>query len=260
MTHKRQLKRRDVLAGMGAIGLLSVGAGLGWGRPPAYTQYTYAQSTGESSDSILRVAWYETYNGVVQETQGSTTTTDANATLDPAQSPAYIEEASGPIITLPDVVPGDEGTLFVGLEAVDVASNVYFLPTLTGTADNGINEPERRAGDTTDGASGGELQEYVEVRVYEDTGVLGSGIGACDGRFVGDPELTNGWTAMADLDGVFPERDLLRECLQPGSTFCLGLEWRIPEDVGNVIQTDSVAFTLAFTAEECVEGTVEGSE
>jgi hypothetical protein len=76
---------------------------------------------------------------------------------------------------------------------------------------------------------------------------------------VGDPELTNGWTAMADLDGVFPERDLLRECLQPGNTYCLGLQWRIPEDVGNVIQTDSVEFTLAFTAEECVEGTVEGT-
>jgi hypothetical protein len=34
-------------------------------------------------------------------------------------------------------------------------------------------------------------------------------------------------------------------------THCFGLAWWVPEDVGNVIQSDSVSFDLGFYTEQC---------
>lgn len=235
---------------MGAIGFLSVGAGLGWGGRPPYTQYTYAQAVGNTDNSILRVAWYETYNGTVQETQGSTTSAGVNVTLDPDQSPAYVADAPGPVIVLPDVMPGDSGALYVGLEAVELSTQVWVRLTPLVTDENGLREPELSVGDT---AAEGELQDAVRVRIFEDVGV--AGIGACDGRFIGEPTLTGGsqfvplTTAAADLaDGVS-----LVDCLETGANYCLGFEWELPEGVGNDVQSDSVEFGLEFVGIPCGE-------
>lgn len=253
MTSK-QLNRRQVLAGLGAVGFLTVGAGLGVGRRPNFTRYTYAQTVGDTNDAVLRVAWYESYNGTVQETQTGTAdgTEDVNATLDPGTDPAFVEEASGPVISLPNVMPGDEGRLLVGLQAVTEPTKVWFRPTLTATAENGINEPERRAGDTTDGADGGELQDAVGVRIFRDNGV--AGVGACDGsRMIGEDWLTSGEPTLATVDADFTDGVQLVDCLQPDGTYCLGLEWQIPADWGNEIQGDSVEFALEFVGLPCSE-------
>jgi predicted ribosomally synthesized peptide with SipW-like signal peptide len=42
-----------------------------------------------------------------------------------------------------------------------------------------------------------------------------------------------------------------RECFNADATHCFGFAWWVPIDVGNVIQGDSVAFDLAFLAEQC---------
>ena len=42
-----------------------------------------------------------------------------------------------------------------------------------------------------------------------------------------------------------------RECFNADATYCFGFAWWVPIDVGNVIQGDSVAFDLAFLAEQC---------
>lgn len=247
-----QLKRRQVLAGVGALGALgAAGAGLGWtGRHHGYTNYTYAQTIGDTDDSVVQVAWYETYNGQLQETQNGTDS-GVNATLDPNSEPLYVEDATGPVISLDGVMPGDRGQLMIGLAATADPTNVWLRPTVSATAENGRNEPERKAGDTTDGV--GELQNAVQVRLWKDTGVLDSGIGGCDGRLLGDPELTSGATALSVVGEQFSDGTLLADCLQPDSTTCVGLTWELPAETGNEIQTDSVEFGLEFVAIPCSE-------
>ena len=41
---------------------------------------------------------------------------------------------------------------------------------LTSTPDNGINNPEVEAGDVSDGAAGGELQNYLSFIFWNDDG------------------------------------------------------------------------------------------
>jgi hypothetical protein len=244
--------RRSVLAGavgLGAIGATGTGLGL-LGRRP-YTHYTYAQTVGDTNDAVLRVAWYETYNGQVEETQRGVDS-DANATLDPAVEPLYVEDAPGPIVDLTGVMPGDSGSLVIGLEAVEEAARVWFRPTLDATDENGINEPEAKAGDTT--AAQGELQDRVSVRIWRDEGVLDSGFGRCDGRYTsGERQFTDGQVPLAEVDGLLPDGVELVDCLEPGANYCVGLTWDLPAETGNEIQTDSVDFSLQFVGIPCSE-------
>ncbi len=40
-------------------------------------------------------------------------------------------------------------------------------------------------------------------------------------------------------------------CFPGRETYCVGFEWRLPERVGNEVQSDSVSFDLGFYAEQC---------
>lgn len=42
-----------------------------------------------------------------------------------------------------------------------------------------------------------------------------------------------------------------RECFVGSSTYCLGIEWWLPVDHGNEVQSDSAAFDLGFYTEQC---------
>jgi predicted ribosomally synthesized peptide with SipW-like signal peptide len=59
---------------------------------------------------------------------------------------------------------------------------------------------------------------------------------------------------MADLsDGVALDGNRgteERDPFAPATTQCLGLEWELPEDTGNEVQSDSVGFDLGFYAEQ----------
>jgi predicted ribosomally synthesized peptide with SipW-like signal peptide len=42
-----------------------------------------------------------------------------------------------------------------------------------------------------------------------------------------------------------------RECFANSTTHCVTLQWELPADVGNEVQSDSVAFDVGFYAEQC---------
>jgi predicted ribosomally synthesized peptide with SipW-like signal peptide len=48
-----------------------------------------------------------------------------------------------------------------------------------------------------------------------------------------------------------PGDDPARDCFDASATQCFGFAWWVPRDVGNVIQSDSVAFDLGFYTEQC---------
>ncbi|MFQ3293266.1 MAG: hypothetical protein ACI9PP_000090 [Halobacteriales archaeon] len=249
---KGRYNRRTILAGMGA-GALAITAGVSvvvTRGPQPYTKYTYAATQVEQE--ALRVAWYETYNGRPLESQGNDTAANVSETLDPDESPVYVDDVTGPVIELVDVLPGDSGRLHVGLEAVaDDPVTITMSGSLDGNQENGVTEPELVAGDVT---PDGELATSLEMTVWRDSGVetLG-GFGACDGT-QGPGEETIGTGTLETVLDEFENDVQLVDCLaSQARTYCIGVDWNLPIETSNQIQSDEVAFTLAFTPSLCEE-------
>jgi predicted ribosomally synthesized peptide with SipW-like signal peptide len=59
------------------------------------------------------------------------------------------------------------------------------------------------------------------------------------------------WYCETDENGDVPPGDGEDVCIPNSHTRCVGFEWWIPFEVGNEIQTDSVAFDLEFYTEQC---------
>ncbi|TSD08882.1 hypothetical protein DP107_17845 [Haloglomus irregulare] len=255
--------RRQLLTGIGGGALAIGGLTLGQ-RPPRFSTYTYAAPDDDTDDRRLRVAWYETYNGaLVGSTDGDGTETDADAVLDSERSPGYVEEAtfvtdvSGPVISVGNVLPGDTGTVVVGLEVVETEPSepldVWIAGSITGADEHGINEPERTDGDTT--PDRGELGDDAVVEVWID----GSPLRGCDGirnfeeslesPLVARSSFTNAFAPSTDIGGA--DGALALDCLDPGSLRCVALRWELPADVDNRSQGDALGFEFAFAGGPC---------
>jgi len=192
MTYGSPLTRRKLLAAIGGVGLLAVGPRVvgALGHDPAFTQYTYAQSTGPT----LRVAWYERYNGTLAEesnrfTDGAPLTNDSDSFNASGDDGRFVDVtgpdavAAGPVLSIPNAQPGDGGLLLIGLRADGADARAWLSIEAYEFAENSLTEPERTEGDgTTDGTAtdAGELQDYVDVECWYDTGRLG--VGSCNGR------------------------------------------------------------------------------
>ncbi|MFW6458644.1 MAG: hypothetical protein ACOCY6_04430 [Halodesulfurarchaeum sp.] len=255
------ITRRQLLAGLGGATIVFGGTALAR-RPPTFTQYTYAEPTDDTSDGILRIAWYETRNGTFVENQGGTDDGE-EVTLDPDVTPEYLLEATertdvaGPVLTLSNVLPGDFGTLVVGLEVVEEEAPdpiaLWLAGELTESAENGINEPERSAGDTTPDT--GELDEAATIEVWSDSSVLGS----CDGLRTLEESLRAPIVERDSFSSVFdPAAAIVNEgvrvfddCLGPGTIRCVALGWALPKNTGDQVQGDSLAFDFHFAAGPC---------
>jgi hypothetical protein len=229
------INRRRLLGVLGGTGVAAyLGLGYATGDP---VRYTYASS--HSCDGYtLDAEWRETY------TRNGETTLLENTTSSDGVEP---DESS--IIQLSNVLPGDRGTVSFRVTAdkttTDASDTVS--PTLgfeiVETAENGIIDPEEEAGDTTENT--GELQEYLDLTIWENTGILGvDALGADD--------LTQQITEPTIAEGTFAEvaDSLNNETLGNISTdsdesVSVTLRWEFADDAGiNVTQTDSVTFTL----------------
>ncbi|WP_340098333.1 hypothetical protein [Salinibaculum salinum] len=254
-----QLTRRELLAGIG-LGTLGVGGvSLGHNRPP-YSLYTYA-ADGDLDDRRVRVAWYERYNGAVQETHDGSATLDFDATLDPDGPPAYLEEATfvtdttGPVLSVGNVLPGDAGTLVIGLEVVDsddfIAEplDIWVQTRLRADSEGSLTDPEIDAGDVT--PDDGELDEELFVELWRD----GAPLGSCNGHkdftesleapIVARSPMSDAFGAASDVGDTDGQRVL--RSVSPGQSRCIALAWDFPVSTAtNRSQGDSVAFDLVF--------------
>jgi hypothetical protein len=254
-----QITRRELLAGIGAGALGFGGLSLVEGSPE-FHYYTYA-ADGDVDDRRVRVAWYERYNGAFQETHNGTTDPGFDSALDPDTAPAYIEEATyvtdvaGPVLTLGNTLPGDEGTLVVGLEVVDdddfIAEplDIWLQARLTGDSENGINGPELAASDTT--ATDGELDDEVYVELWRD----GAPLGSCNGEKDFLESLESPIVARSPMSVAFgPTSDVgdddgqrILSSIDPGQSRCVALAWAFPQETAtNRSQGDSVTFEFVF--------------
>jgi hypothetical protein len=256
-----ELTRRELMAGIGGGSLVVGGLSLRR-RTPRFTNYTFAAPADDTTDSLLRIAWYETYNGDFVENHAGTSD-GYNDTMDPTATPSPVREASdviegsGPVLALDDVLPGDRGTLVVGLDVDEQATDpveIWFRGAVTDDAENGVNEPEYAAGDDTPEA--GELDEAAVVELWMDE----SPIGSCDGLRNYDEALRAPLVARAPFASAFGPSTgvgseagvrLFDTCLDPGTLRCVALSWSLPEDASDRVQGDSLAFDFAFAAGPC---------
>lgn len=253
--------RRELLAGIGLGTLGTYGTTLSRGQP-RYTHYTYA-ADGDPDDRRIRVAWYERYNGVFQETQAGTDDPGFDTTLDPDSAPEYVTEATfvtdveGPVLTVGNVLPGDRGTLVVGIEVADDDTlvpepvDVWLRAGIDADTENGINGPEQAAGDTS--GTNGELDDELVVELWRD----GAPLGSCNGRRDFTEALEGSIVEPAPVSVAFgPASDVgdadgrrVLTSLDPGQSRCIAVQWTLPiESATNRSQGDGVVFDLRFGA------------
>ncbi len=89
----------------------------------------------------------------------------------------------------------------------------------------------------------GELQKYLKFNVWMDNG---AGDHACNNIKDGDETYTA--TNVSAADGIWPIVDSSVANAKPILDGCVGIEWSIDKNVGNIIQTDSLMGDITFTA------------
>jgi predicted ribosomally synthesized peptide with SipW-like signal peptide len=171
------------------------------------------------------------------------------------QSDGYPDQEH--LIELADVKPGDTGEITFSIHNCGNPGYLWldFL-NLTG-GENGMTEPEA----TVDDDGGSELAENVYVRLWYDedcnnafdggerTIYPDSGYASVRTLFDSAGQSVAGGRRL-ELDGD-PYGSSGRDPVPGnGTTLCIGLEWTIPTDVGNEIQTDSLGFDLRGYTEQ----------
>jgi hypothetical protein len=268
--NRPRLTRRRLLAGASSVGILGLTAGR-WiapsrpstDLPDRYTRYTYAATPEQASEDApeIRVGWNSTYNGKL--VGGGGNGIDGEPDLEENESTSTVEPSGtsgggsggaggprlgddggvpGPLIDASNVLPGDSGTVGIGLSVEEMDARVRLFLT-DGTGENPVS---------------GALADVIEVALWYDTGILG--IGGCRGP-ESMPENPTIETTLRDLgdrygpgsDGL-PITNGLEGCLAEGEHFCLGFAWRIDESVTNAYQGTAADFGLAFRAEQCGGG------
>jgi uncharacterized Zn-binding protein involved in type VI secretion len=247
------LTRRRILAAVGSAGALYLGvnrAGAAFGiDPPELNQGTVHGTYAQPTDFVnapprIAVTWREIVNGTIQEDTGLTTDTEG----DTGAIGLIVDEA---------VVPGDSGSVTMRAELLErdqeTANAELYLKFHLSSAENGINEPEADAGDTS--PSDGELEDFARIRIWEDEGIF-DGNGELEPLpIIGDTPIASG--SLADVaesstfDGGYRIAINGETCLSPGDEVYVSFEWEIPESVGNIIQSDSATFQVGFDPRPC---------
>lgn len=229
------INRRRVLAGIGGTGLAAfAGLGLATRESLAYPDQMVMTS---NSSFTLEADWRETYNGTVLEN-----TLEDKTENEPA------------VISLGDIKPGDEGTFSFRLQLQEGDPDIEppeLSVNLESTAENGINEPERQAGDSS--PNDGELEETLQVKLWYDDGPLGTNNatqGSMEDLIDQDADGTLEYVAN-NVNGVPLDKNLTNGCFTTDDQVIVSFEWKFPESAGNVTQSDSVTFTFEITSELC---------
>jgi hypothetical protein len=239
-----EINRRRLLAAFGGTGVAAlIGLGYATGDSVRYTM----TSSHNCGDYTLNAEWRETYtrDGRTALLENTTASSEENTgtedTVDSAPRNIHLQ----------NVLPGDRGTIAFRLTAeknTESADDVV-TPTLglnlTGTAENNINDAEREAGDET--PSTGELQEYIDIKIWKDTGLLGfNQLGGNNlTHDLGEEMLIE--DTLEEVDSRLNGEDLGEIDVTNDESVSVTLRWDFTDDGNiNIVQTDSVNFTLGI--------------
>ena len=228
--------RRELLLGVGTIGISSIGAGIGTYAALSDNEQTTAIMTAGGLN--LRVHHESNYNG-----ESSNIATGGTVDGEP-----------GVLFDLPDVKPGDSGRSQFCFEIKTNPAYLWVCGSLQRNAEAGLTEPERKAESSAEYEKG-ELADAIRVKLkYADAaGNAAETITKGSLRTV-LARLSEGVPLDAEGRGNITAGSQQR--FEPSSddkSFvepCLVFEWTIPKSVGNEIQTDRVEFGLTFYAQQ----------
>jgi predicted ribosomally synthesized peptide with SipW-like signal peptide len=116
--------------------------------------------------------------------------------------------------------------------ALGAGANVAFLEGVATSPDDAFIAPDAADLDTV-------YAEIAQIVLAGETKFL-------------EGSLREVMTALGErpvLDGDRIEEGV--QCYPANTTQCIGFEWHLPAEVGNEVQTDSVAFDFGFEAEQC---------
>nr|WP_256335731.1 SipW-dependent-type signal peptide-containing protein [Halopenitus persicus] len=182
------------------------------------------------------------------------------------ETPAVFRSENYPeqehLVQFDDVKPGDNGEITFSLHLCDNPGYVWM--TAANFSENGgtLTEPEIDAildnagndGPTTvdEVEDSGHLADHVEVTVWYDED--------CDNVYDEEVEEAIFEGTLRDLmENTFELEDdedegmvqLGEDCYPARAGFCIGFEWWVPTEVGNIIQGDEAHFDLGFYTEQC---------
>ncbi|QSG11733.1 M73 family secreted endopeptidase [Halapricum desulfuricans] len=242
MKHNRNLTRRKLLLGLGALGVSTAGGFAIVTEPARALDHTTTDGNG------LVLDWAATRNG--GDDSGSVTDTGSTFSYSAL-----------------NLMPGDSGTLTVEMSLTDGTADSFpqFAFELTRTDENDLTDPEREAGDDT--PDEGELQNYLDVKIFYDTGTLGVDMwGATNGeQDLGegliDPDAEG---TLAEVADALPDKDDVEwltldaepttsgaDPLTDNNTVAVSFGWVFARSGAiNATQTDSVSFDLNFYVAE----------
>ena len=196
LTH---LSRRKLLAGLGAVGVASAGAGLG---TTAYFNDTesFQNNSLTAGEFDLKVDWQHEYYGpseswepvnaypdtdgdgvqdiletrdeIAQREYGNMVLSDLTAAEREAVEQEFRAQFADlpddfemPVIDLQDVKPGDKGEITISMHLFDNPGYIWFGGSLLEDSDNGISEPESEVDDTP---NSGDLAEAIQAKLWYD--------------------------------------------------------------------------------------------
>jgi predicted ribosomally synthesized peptide with SipW-like signal peptide len=256
-----ELTRRKVLAGVGAVGAAGAGAGVG-------TSALFSDDESFTNNVVEAGTLDLVVDYVTSSHQGSFGSSSQRGEVDGDGATEYSYRVT-------DVKPGDSGTLAFCPKVVDNPGWLWVgSPGGVTDYENGQTEPEAAVDDTdggsldngtNDGAGAGELSEAMEVTVsYAESVSLDSEtdeITCHDARELNNPpgyslaDLAKDLRTGFRLDGNEPNDADGSADAYPGSSGaddqqgpCICIEWSVPADVGNEIQSDAVEMGFTFAA------------
>ncbi len=241
--------------------------------------------SGQDSDEIvLESGLDEDENNVVEDiTIHSSCGIDSGVEL---ETPAVFRSENYPdqehLVEFDDVKPGDSGEITFSLHLCDNPGYVWMTaanfsenggattePEIDALLDEQGNDSNVTADDIEDS---GHLAEHVEVTVWYDED--------CDNVYA-DPEEVDGDGEEAIFEGTLQELMETefgleegtedegmtalnvgadgQDCYPARAGFCIGFEWEVSTEVGNIIQGDEAHFDLGFYTEQCRHNETPGS-
>jgi len=150
-------------------------------------------------------------------------------------------DLSGQVIfNFTDVKPGDEGEDTISLHVDSNPAWICAEISNVLTAENGCNVPEDIVDETCEPEALGELQDNLYFSLWMDD---------CDNIYEpGEPEYETYLIENAKVtDLKWPIADS-ETGGEPIRNACIGVAWSIPDEVGNIIQGDSVTGDITFNA------------
>ncbi len=257
------LSRRQMLGGLGIVGVASAGAGLG---TTAY--FSDSESFEENTltagelDLFVHVDYSEDQGSFAQYSTPPGTFINGGVAGVNGDDSSGVEVGEPLSIQVEDLKPGDSGEGEFCFSIVNNPAYMWMCGELTANEQNGTTGPEEAALDEMFGEipENGQLADAMQITVsYCTDGDIGEEIISGSLAEV-MAALQNGVPLYGDGDpdqpvANRPAFDGVEEAFDENGDpvideTCVCFEWEVPTTVGNEIQTDIVEFDFEFYAEQ----------